>query len=72
MYLNDKLILTKKIKKDIGRIAGIRYQFIGYGEVDYVKYSQLDKKVVFQEDFQKRQKKSELEQCVQHTLDYEL
>lgn len=51
VYLNDQLVWTKKVKKDIGRIAGIRYQFRGYGEVDYVKYAHLNEKVVFQEDF---------------------
>jgi len=40
--LEDRLIFTGSYNQSIGDIAGIRYRFLGAGEVSYVRLSDLD------------------------------
>ena len=51
IYLNDKLIWKQPLKNDLGKIAGVRYRFVGDGEVDYVRYYNSKGKAVFKEEF---------------------
>lgn len=52
IYLNNHSIYQHKLKNDIGNVAGVKYLFKGYGEVDYIKYSKINGYTVFQEDFE--------------------
>ncbi len=50
IFVNDKLAHTMKAPRELGRIVGFRYSFLGAGEVDHVKLSRNDE-VFYEENF---------------------
>lgn len=52
VHLEDQLIFTGSYNQSIGDIAGIRYRFLGAGEVSYIKLSDLSgHRLAIDEDF---------------------
>ncbi len=54
VYLNGEIIYETTFKQDFGRIVGIDYRFSGFGEVDYVRLSDLNGNQVYEDDFNER------------------
>jgi hypothetical protein len=38
-------------QKDLGKLFGIRYIFNGLGEIDYVRFSDTNSTVLYQDEF---------------------
>ncbi|HAS43101.1 MAG TPA: hypothetical protein DCS93_21655 [Microscillaceae bacterium] len=58
IYLNKQLIWTQRLKYNLGNMVGVRYRFIGDGEIDYVRYYRANGEVAFQEEFESNRKAS--------------
>jgi hypothetical protein len=52
VYLNEEQIYETTFEQDFGKIVGVDYRFSGLGEVDYLKLSNLEDDVVYEEDFE--------------------
>ena len=51
IYINEKLRFTETFSSELGHIVGFKFKFNGVGQVDRLSLSNMDKKVVFSEDF---------------------
>ena len=51
VYLNGEQIYEATFEQDFGKIVGVDYRFSGLGEVDYLKLSDSEDAVVYEEDF---------------------
>lgn len=51
ILLNDKLIYTLSYHEPIGKIMGLNFNFHGAGSVDYVRLSDENGKLVYEDDF---------------------
>jgi len=51
VWLNEKLIYESAIDADFGELVGVKYSFLGAGEVDFVRYRDGAGQVFFEEAF---------------------
>lgn len=51
IYLDGQNVYTITFKNDFGKIVGIAYQFLGTGAVDYVRLTNGENKLVYQDEF---------------------
>ncbi len=51
VWLNEKLIYENAIDADFGELVGVKYSFLGAGEVDFVRYRDAAGQVFFEEAF---------------------
>jgi len=53
VYLDGKLICQQKYLADAGDIVGLRYSFLGAGEIEYITLSSSTGKKFYDEHFTK-------------------
>jgi hypothetical protein len=53
VFLNGNEIFKTTYAHDAGKVIGIRYKFMGTGAVNYVRLWDKDKKLIFEDDFEK-------------------
>lgn len=51
IYIDNELRMTKSFSADLGNVVGIKFKFNGIGEVDDVRLSNIDDKVIFEDNF---------------------
>ena len=51
IYFNDQLLKEASYEKDAGKIVGIRFSFLGAGEVDYVKLLNGKNEIIYDNQF---------------------
>ena len=51
IYLDDNAVHTMGFKDDFGKVVGLTYNFLGTGAVDYVRLTNGDDEVVFEDEF---------------------
>ncbi|WP_353776940.1 hypothetical protein [Winogradskyella sp. 3972H.M.0a.05] len=49
--VDDEVIFMKRYNESIGKVVGVRYRFLGAGEVDYIKLMDLNDKMLIDTDF---------------------
>ena len=49
--VDGEVIFMKRYNESIGNVVGLRYRFLGAGEVDYIKLMDLDDKMLIDTDF---------------------
>ena len=52
LHVNDNEQLEVEFTHNPGRIVGIRFKFNGPGSVDYVKYTDANDEIIFEDDFE--------------------
>lgn len=51
VYLNDENIYETRFEDDFGKVVGVDYRFSGLGDVDYLRFKNLDDKIVYEDNF---------------------
>lgn len=51
IFLNDEQIYEIGFNNDFGKIVGVDYRFSGLGDLDYLRFQNLDGSLVFEDDF---------------------
>ncbi|GAB5399447.1 MAG: hypothetical protein Aureis2KO_10320 [Aureisphaera sp.] len=54
VYMDDNAIFSHAYTKSIGEVVGIRFRFLGAGEIDYLKLQDANGNTVFDDDFGSR------------------
>ena len=52
IFLNNAVVHELQYKKDFGHIKGIIYTFTGPGSVDFLRFKDLEGKIVYQDEFE--------------------
>lgn len=51
VFLNGESIFETQFEDDFGKVVGVDYRFSGMGDLDYLRFKNLDGSIAFEDDF---------------------